>query len=150
MFFNIFGGAQGRPEVGQKLVQAGPKSDQRWSKVGPKLAQSRPKVGSKSAQSRSKVGPKPAHGRPGAENQAPSLQLCFEIDCARSRGQVGPPMARFGEIRGPPCQLSGQLRPLNRTPQVWGHTQGSFLSILEQFSSDPCPGLTMCSDKEFS
>ena len=63
---------------------------------------------------------------PGAENQAPSIRPCLEIHCARSRGQVGPPMAGFGEIGGPPPrQLSGQLRPLNRSPRFgvirWGH-----------------------------
>ena len=58
---------------------------------------------------------------PGAENRAPSIQPCLEVDCNRPWGQVGPPMARFGEIGViRPHQMSGLLRQLNRAPPDLG------------------------------
>ena len=48
------------------------------------------------AQNRGKLSEMDPEWSPGAVKEAPSFQLCLDFDCARSRGQEGPPMASSG------------------------------------------------------
>ena len=61
---------------------------------------------------------------PGPEKKALSFQPCLAVDCARSRGQEGPPMASSGRNwpSGPRAAASTS-RLLNRSTPVWGRRQ---------------------------